>query len=547
MHRSLAIALLSVLLGCSAAFAAQVEGTTAPPATLAAQAPVSTHPPATLQLLNRSIFQFRSELLGTPPQERADNARPRIVALLERGGPGLVTVESIPQGAAIKIDGSLAFVVAQTDADLTAGETPELLAEKAAERLRQVIAESREARDARHMLEAAIAASIATLVYLVLLWLVTRLTRPLFRRILSLAHAQARRVTIGDEEVVHSAWITGLARGALRGVYWTLVLLLTYEWLGFVLVRFPYTRAWGEQLQGFLVGIAVGVLSAFVGALPGLVVVLVIAVIARSLDAISQSFFDRVKAGRIALAWIEPDTATPTRRLATTAIWLFALAMAYPYFPGSGTEAFKGLTVLVGLMVSVGASGIVAQAAAGLILLYSRTYRLGEYVRVADQEGTIVALGTFTTRLRTGLGEELTLPNSLVLGSVVKNYSRTVKGPGFVVDTSVTIGYDTPWRQVHALLVGAALRTGGVLRDPAPVVFQTALSDFYVEYRLVCQATATDPRPRALVMSDLHAAIQDEFNTHGVQIMSPHYLGDPAQPKVVPEGLWHQPPARPKD
>jgi small-conductance mechanosensitive channel len=145
--------------------------------------------------------------------------------------------------------------------------------------------------------------------------------------------------------------------------------------------------------------------------------------------------------------------------------------------------------------------------------------------------------------VRTGLGEELTLPNSLVLGAVTKNYSRSVKGRGFVLDTVVTFGYDAPWRQVHAMLIEAAHRTEGVLAEPAPHVFQTALSDFYVEYRLVCQALQSEPRPRAVVLSALHANVQDVFNEHGVQIMSPHYLGDPAQPKVVPEDGWYAPPA----
>src|SRR5204862_3890475 len=192
-----------------------------------------------------------------------------------------------------------------------------------------------------------------------------------------------------------------------------------------------------------------------------------------------------VETGHMRLTRIDCDAARPTRRLVTIAVWLFAMAMAYPYIPGAQTDVFKGLSVLLGLMVSVGASGIVGQAASGLILMYTRTYRPGEYVRVGDNEGTVVALGMFTTRVRTGMGEELTLPNSMVLGSVTRNYSRAVKGAGFIVDAAVTIGYDAPWRQVHAMLIEAARRTPGVVPDdPTPRVFQTALSDFYVEYRL---------------------------------------------------------------
>jgi small-conductance mechanosensitive channel len=232
-----------------------------------------------------------------------------------------------------------------------------------------------------------------------------------------------------------------------------------------------------------------------------------------------------------------------TRRLASIAIGLFALAMAYPYLPGAQTEAFKGLSVLLGLMISLGASSIIGQGAAGLILTYSRTIKLGEYVRIGDQEGTVTEMGMFTTRIRTGLGEELTLPNSLITSSVTKNYSREVKGRGYILDTVVTIGYDTPWRQVEAMLFEAAKRTQGILQTPTPRVFQTALSDFYPEYRLVCQAVPEQPRPRAEILSMLHANIQDVFNEHSVQIMSPHYRGDPADAKVVPVDQWYLPPA----
>ena len=286
-------------------------------------------------------------------------------------------------------------------------------------------------------------------------------------------------------------------------------------------------------------------LAAIADSVPGLLVAIVIFVLAHFASSMARSFFDGVQAGRLSFAWIDADTARPTRRLVAIAIWLFAIAMAYPYLPGAETDAFKGLSVLLGLMVSVGASGIIGQAASGLILMYTRTYRPGEYVRVGDNEGTVVHLGMFTTRVRTGMGEELTLPNSMVLGAVTKNYSRAVQGAGFVVDAVATIGYNAPWRQVHAMLIEAARRTPGVLADPEPRIFQTALSDFYVEYRLVCQAIPQGPQPRAEVVSALHANIQDVFNEHGVQIMSPHYLGDPAHAKVVPPAKWYEAPAKP--
>jgi len=180
-----------------------------------------------------------------------------------------------------------------------------------------------------------------------------------------------------------------------------------------------------------------------------------------------------------------------------------------------------------------------------LILMYTCTMRSGEYVSINDKAGTVVEVGLFTTRIRTGLGEELTLPNSFILGTVTKNYSRAVQGRGFILDTTVTIGYDTPWRQIHAMLIEAAGRTAGVLADPPPRVFQHSLSDYYPEYRLVCQASQTTAHSRAEALSSLHANIQDVFNEYGVQIMSPHYMNDPAEAKVVAREDWYAAPAAP--
>ena len=149
-------------------------------------------------------------------------------------------------------------------------------------------------------------------------------------------------------------------------------------------------------------------------------------------------------------------TAPSTRRIVNAALWLFALAMAYPYLPGAQTEAFKGLTVILGLMVSIGASGVIGQIASGVMLVYTRALSVGEYVRIQDCEGTVTELGLFVTRLRTGMGEEIALPNSVVLANVTRNFSRVAPGTGFVLDTTITIGYDVAWRQVHAMLLEAA-------------------------------------------------------------------------------------------
>jgi small-conductance mechanosensitive channel len=352
---------------------------------------------------------------------------------------------------------------------------------------------------------------------------------------------------VGGTQLVTADRLLPVVRQLVSAFTVGVVAIVAYEWLSYVLAQFPYTRPWGERLLAFFAGAGAQVGQGVLGALPGLTMAAVILLAARAVIGLVTPFFDRAARGYLSLQWLDRDTAQPTKRLFTIGVWLFALVMAYPYLPGSDSEAFKGISVLLGLMVTFGGSSLFGQAASGLILMYSRTLRLGEYVRIDSYEGTVTEMGSFTTKVRTGLGEELTLPNSLLLGTVVKNYSRAVKGHGYIVDTTVTIGYDTPWRQVEAMLIEAANRTSGVLASPPPRVFQTALSDFYPEYRLVCQAIPREPRPRAEVLATLHANIQDVFNEHGVQIMSPHYLGDPKGAKVVPKEQWYAAPARPPD
>jgi small-conductance mechanosensitive channel len=524
--------------------AASAPDAVAPPA-LPDPAPPGAASPAELKVFNRPIVTFRSFFLGVPPPERAKLASNRIDSVLDRGGPGKVSVVTIPQGRMLTIDSEYVLVITPGDAAAAAGITLDSTAQAAAAALSKVVAETKEARDGHRMLRAGIVVAIATVAFVLLMWGLIRFGRVVIDRMSQLAADTSDKLRVGGAALFNRQRALRVMRGTTRAAGWVLTLLVTYQWLGFVLSQFPFTRPWGEQLNQFLVSTVTRLLVAVAHAMPDLVVALTIFVIASWVDRGIRGFFDGVRGGRIHVDWVDADTAPPSRRLASIAVWIFALVMAYPYIPGSDTDAFKGLSVLVGLMVTVGASSLVGQAASGMILMYTRTFRPGEFVRIGDSEGTIVAMGSFTTRMRTGMGVELTIPNGTVLSSVTQNYSRGLTGDGFVVDATVTIGYDAPWRQVQAMLLEAAHRTAGILDNPSPRVFQTALSDFYVEYRLVCQAAAEQPRPRAEIISNLHATILDVFNEHGVQIMSPHYLGDPHDPKVVPPAQWYAAPAKP--
>lgn len=501
-------------------------------------------PAAELKVANRTILVLRATLLGESPEIRAARARAVINEVLDSSSELKVSLQPVHGSIMVRLGDRRAFIVSPGDVDPVQHDSVEAAANAAAQVLHQVVSENEESRNLRFMLLAVIYSVAATVVYLLLIRLIYFLRGKVLGALPGVMQRHTRALKLGSTQVVDAHQLFPMVSRVLHVVRWLIVLLLTYEWLSFVLSRFPYTRPWGESLNSYLVELARYLFDGIVSAVPGLGVAVAIFFIARGLSAFVQRLLKRMAAHGDNDAWLNQETLAPTRRLSALAVWLFALAMAYPYLPGAGTEAFKGLSVLLGLMVSLGASSVIGQAASGLILTYTRTLRPGEYVRIGEHEGTVTEMGMFTTRIRTGLGEVLSIPNSMITGSVTKNYSRSVKGQGYVIDTTVTIGYDTPWRQVEAMLIEAARRTEGILAEPKPQVFQTALSDYYPEYRLVAQAVPSQPRPRAALLSALHAHIQDVFNEYGVQIMSPHYIADPQDAKWVPKENWYAEPAR---
>ncbi|WP_158219860.1 mechanosensitive ion channel family protein [Ideonella sp. A 288] len=541
-----------VAVGASPAWAQPLDLPAAAPAkddTAAAPAAIgSTASPeeaATVSLNNRRIVSFRATLLGDSPAERAAMAREALKAAVAQGSAGVVTRTAAGEAVRFELDGTTLFFLVPDDVP---GPRPVAMLDAAAQkteaRLRMAVQEAREATDPRRLaLGAAWAAGASVLAFL--LW---RLLFALRRRVVARLDSQLERWQRDHpgKSVVntYADHAQTAARSTATALTWGLALLLADVWVTFVLRQFAYTRPWGERSTAWLLDVLQQFALAAAGAVPGLLTAALIFVIARLITRTNSLFMRRVERGDVHVGWLDRDTAGPTRRLGNFVIWLFALALAYPFLPGASSEAFKGVSVLAGLMLSLGASGVVGQVVSGLSLMYSRTLRVGEYVKIGDVEGTVTLVGMFATKVHTGLGEEVSLPNAVVFSQSVRNFSRLVQDGQFVLHTPLTIGYGTPWRQVHAMLLEAARRTPGVAQEPPPYVMQTALSDFYVEYRLCAQADRGAPRRRAEAMNQLHGNIQDVFNEHGVQIMSPHYRSDPLEPQVVPPAKWFTPPAK---
>ena len=517
-----------------------------PVATAADEPAAANHvaEPADLVLANRRIVTLRSTAFGATPAERAHAIAENFRLIVSRGGPLEVTTSSLPEGIAILIDGRPAFRVLQGDANPENGETTETVAAEAKRNLQLATRDVRESRDSQAMLEAGGKALATTLALVVALWLLIRAAGWATRKVHAVVDRRAARFAPAwSEHVIGPGGFGDLVVMPVKALAWAIALLILYQWAALVLRFFPYTRPWGEALFQNLVDALTVFGNKLLGAIPGLLFVVLIFVTTRFVVRLVRAFFDRVQAGRVRLPWIDDTTARPTGKLLITAIWILGFVAAYPYIPGSNSEAFKGIGVFVGLMASIGASGIVNQAVSGLMLMYTRALRPGEFVQIGDVEGTVRSIGFLTSRIETLRNVEISVPNAFIAQNVTRNYSRLAANGGMRLTTAVTIGYDTPWRQVQAMLQIAANRTGEVSKDPTPRVLQTGLQDFYVEYTLV--VSISDPRRKAFVLNELHANIQDAFNEHGVQIMSPHYESDPAQVKVVPEHQWFVPPATP--
>ena len=492
---------------------------------------------APVVIANRTVIVLRGPIAGYTAEERVRNSIDRIEAALDSDPYAGISFDESEAGTRVLVGDTLAYIVTKIDIDVYAGETAQIVAKESARRLERAIVERREQHSLHYLAIAAAYAAAATAVYGALLWLLIWGNRRVGGFVSHAAEEKIRQFQLGGVHVFARRFVAVLA--------WLLAITASVWWVAFVLQRFPYTRRWGEDLQINLVDMARQIVLAILGALPGLVFAVVIFFLARLLIRLAGAFFNRVEGGSLELTWLDRDTVRPTRRIFSFVVWVFALAMAYPYLPGAQTDAFKGLSVLIGLMVSLGGASVIGQAFSGIILMYVRLFRRGDYVRIGEQEGTVTELGMFATRIRTGLGEEISISNASVLAATIKNYSRAVPGTGFVLDTTVTIGYGTPWRQVEAMLKEAARRTADIAHTPEPTVRQIALSDFYAEYRLIAYSPAETAAVRADILNRLHGNIQDVFNEHGVQIMSPHYMMDPKEPQVVPKENWYAPPAKP--
>ena len=478
-----------------------------------------------------------------PAERRAAATRDRIIALAQDESFDVTTLSLVTHEDRSEIVAGEEVILRIFDPDAALENIDRaILAEVYLIKIRQAIEDYRAVRSTPVLLQGALYALGATVVMLLLLWSAQRLFRWLVRW--SEEHVQhgVEELASKSHHLIQAGPVWTIIASLLRLVRAVIYLLIAYFFLNTVLGLFPWTRPVAKVLFKLILDPLASLWFGFLDALPSLAFLVVLWFIVRYLLKLIRAFFRGISRGRITLEGFDPDWATPTYKLVRLAVIAFAVVIAYPYIPGSDSMAFKGVSVFAGVLLSLGSSSFIANSIAGLSMTYRAAFHEGDRIKVGDVVGTVEEIKLMVTKVRTPKNEQVIIPNSNILNDNVTNYSHMARRDGVILHTVVGIGYDTPWRQVEAMLLLAAERTAGLKQDPPPFVLQQGLGDFAVNYELNAYSDQEHRMPA--LYSALHANIQDVFNEHGVQIMSPAYEADPADPKIVPPEKWFEEPAK---
>lgn len=482
-----------------------------------------------------TLFLVRG-FTALPAVERAANIERRVLELAEL--PDFIELEYEVRenefGLAVLANGRLLTVTTQADAEFEQIGI-EILAEIHAEAIRRAVEQYRSGRSDEALVQSVQVAIAWTVAFLILSYLFFKRRKRLTGLVERLA---IRRFTSVEEAT--NAMVKGKAVAKLLGfvtnmLLWVFYFFVLYYYLTIVLLSFTQTRPFAQVLLTYVSQPLMDVLLGIVGFLPNLITVAIIFLVTSYLIKGLRLFMDNIEAGAFEWRDFEPHWVKPTFNIARAVIIAIAIVFVYPLIPGSDSRAFQGLTILAGIMVSLGSNAVVSNMMAGLFVIYRRSTNIGDRIKVGDQVGDVVEIKMMETLIKSVKNEMVSIPNAKLLNSEVVNYSRKIDGRGLLVHTTVGIGYEEPQDKVEAMLVEAARRTRDLKKSPEPFVLWANLTDYAINYQINAFTTRGSSLPR--IMSDLHRNIVDVFNENGVQIMTPSYMADPEEPKI-PTQPW---------
>lgn len=488
------------------------------------QSPPPSQPSGTpVVFADETLFVVYDKIGPFTPEERARAITERLTLLSNDPFAKIYPVTAVDQETTSELlyDNMVVMTVTDRDAQPT-GKTRSETAKAYAQKIHAVLAKSREQVTIRTILIDAGLVLLDTAILVGLLLLFHKTFPKLYAKIEGWRGTVIHPIKIQRVDLLSADQITAALTGIAKTIRIGAVLILLYIYLTTVLGIFPWTRGISTALFEAVLTTLRAIGEAFATYIPDIVSIAVIIVVTRYILKVISLVFVGIGRGTIRFSGFHEEWAAPTYKIVRFLVIVFAAIAIFPYIPGSQSEGFRGISVFLGLLISLGSAAAIGNVVAGVVLTYMRPFRVGDRVKIADTFGDVTEKTLLVTRVRTIKNVDITIPNALVLSSHIVNFSSSVINPQpLILHSSVTIGYDAPWRKVHELLIAAARATTHVLAKPEPFVLQTSLNDFYVTYEI--NAYTDQPNLMATIYAALHQNIQDTFNEAGVEIMSPHY------------------------
>lgn len=478
--------------------------------------------PAPIVIDNDTILLLYASLGGKTPETRATEAEQTIDAVTKEYNfnSDSLHLASGKYVSDIMYKNRSIFSFTETDA-LFAGITKQELGAILLNKIKDQSLELSKAHGFFANVKRIILFILIIIAQIFLCYLIVRAFRIFRDRVDKLREKKLKPIIVKDYELVNVDNEVKLIRLLLHGVQYFVIALFLILTVPLLFWLFPQTKEIATDLLTYILYPIKQLWHGIVNNIPNFITIIVIIVVIKYLVRAIEYIGNEVAAERLKISGFYPDWAMPTANIIKWLLYAFSIAVIYPLIPGGQSDIFKGVSVLLGVIVSLGSSSVVGNIMAGLVITYMRAFKIGDRIKLNDTVGNVIEKSAFVTRIKTPKNEIITIPNSFILSSQTTNYSHSARRFGLIIHTSVTIGYDAPWRQVHQLLIDAAKATPEIIPEPVPFVLETSLDDYYVSYQLNAYIQDADNQPK--IMSQLHANIQDMFNHAGVEIMSPHY------------------------
>jgi small-conductance mechanosensitive channel len=479
-----------------------------------------------VMLDGKPLFFIRRGVSSFSAEERANAITRRIERIAQNDSIPIenLTIEQIPDDNSLYLSVDQEVILTVTKQDAKAyRSTPELLAQQALQKIQVAIAQYRQDRKPEQLLKNIIYTVISTFAFLIISFAVIKISGKLFPFIRRLIESLTPGIKIGNVEIISSSNISFFWLRVLRIIRLLVLFLLLFNYATFVLRLFPWTRVFGESILGYFYQSLELVLSSIGQYLPNAFIIAIIIFITYYLIRLIKPFFTAIERGNLVIPGFYTDWAKPTYNLLLVIIIALAAIVAFPYLPGFDSPAFRGVSVFLGLLLSLGSTSAIANVIGGIILIYTRAFRIGDHIQVGEVIGDLIEKNFLVIRICTPTNKIITIPNSSLLSSNVINFSISSRelNRNLIIQTTITLGYDLPWRKAHKTLIEAAIETENILKEPAPFVLQTSLDNFYISYQL--NAYTNQPNLMVIIYSELHQNIQDKCNEAGIEILSPSY------------------------